>query len=122
MAAGTSRVRAEGLGWLSFGIGVVSWLVFTSLTLDRLLLVEMVPAPLVPSVTFEAAPAALAGSAYFDLHGLVPDAVSYGIASTTWCCRYSSSCMLPVYRRSWFSPEFWSFTFPWSAIAVLALT
>ncbi|MCW2931458.1 MAG: family transporter [Actinomycetia bacterium] len=30
--------------------------------------------------------------------------------------------MLPVYCRLKFSPRFWSFTFPWSAIAALALT
>jgi tellurite resistance protein len=121
-AGGAGEFGLRGLGWLSFGIGVVSWLVFTSLTLDRLLLVEMLPAPLVPSVTFEAAPAALAGSAYFDLHGLAPDAVSYGIAGYLVLQILVQLRMLPVYCRLKFSPEFWSFTFPWSAIAALALT
>jgi tellurite resistance protein len=121
-AGGAGEFGLRGLGWLIFGMGIVSWLVFTSLTLDRLLLAEMVPAPLVPSVTFEAAPAALAGSAYFDLHGLVPDAVSYGIAGYLVMQVLVQLRMLPVYRRLKFSPEFWSFTFPWSAIGAVALT
>jgi tellurite resistance protein len=121
-AGGAAGFGLRGLGWLAFGIGTVCWLVFTSLTLDRLLLVEMVPAALVPSVTFEAAPAALAGTAYFDLHGPVPDAVSIGIAGYLVLQVLVQLRMLPVYGRLKFSPGFWSFTFPWSAVAGLALT
>jgi tellurite resistance protein len=121
-AGGAGGFGLRGLGWLSFGIGIVSWLVFTSLTLDRLMLIEMVPAALVPSVTFEAAPAALAGTAYFDLHGPVPDTVSYGIAGYLVLQVLVQLRMLPVYCRLKFSPGFWSFTFPWSAIAALTLT
>jgi tellurite resistance protein TehA-like permease len=47
-AGGAAGFELRALGWLAFGIGTVCWLVFTSLTLDRLLLIEMVPAALAP--------------------------------------------------------------------------
>lgn len=121
-AIGAGELGLRGLGWLSFGIGVVSWLVFTSLTLDRMLLVKMLPADLVPTVTLEAAPAALAGTAYFELHGPVPDAVVYGITGFLVLMVLVQLRLLPVYCRLKFTPGFWSFTFPWAAIAGFALT
>lgn len=121
-ATGAGGFGLRGLGWLSFGIGVVSWLVFTSLTLDRLLFVKMLPAALVPTVTLEAAPAALAGTAYFQLHGPVPDAAAYGLTGYLVLMVLVQLRLLPVYCRLTFTPGFWAFTFPWAAIAGLTLT
>jgi tellurite resistance protein len=121
-AIGAGGFGLRGLGWLSFGIGIVCWLVFTSLTLNHLLAGQTLPPALVPSLTFETAPAALAGSAYFALHGPVPDAVAYGIAGYLVLLVIVQLRLLPVYLRLTFSPGFWSFTFPWSAIAGFTLT
>jgi tellurite resistance protein len=121
-ASGAGGFGLRGLGWLSFGIGVVSWLVLTSLTLGRLLFVTMLPAALVPTLTFEAAPAALAGNAYFELHGPVLDAAVYGLTGYLVLMVLVQLRLLPVYCRLKFTPGFWSFTFPWAAIAGFALT
>jgi tellurite resistance protein len=121
-AIGAGGFGLRGLGWLSFGIGVVSWLVFTSLTLNRLLLVTRLPAALVPSMTLETAPAALAGTAYFELHGPVPDPAVYGVTGYLVLMVLVQLRLLPVYGRLRFTPGFWSFTFPWAAIAGFALT
>jgi tellurite resistance protein len=121
-AIGAGGFGLRGLGWLSFGAGVVSLLVFTSLTLNSLLFVKALPAALFPSVTLETAPAALAGSAYFELHGPVPDAAIYGITGYLVLMVLVQLRLLPVYCRLEFTPGFWSFTFPWAAIASFALT
>lgn len=121
-AAGAGGFGMLGLGWLSFGIGAVSWLVFTSLTLDRLLVVKMLPAALVPTVTFETAPAALAGTAYFELHGPLPDAAAYGLTGYLVLLVLVQLRLLPIYCRLKFTPGFWAFTFPWTAISGFALT
>lgn len=122
-AIGAGGFGLRGPGWLSFGIGVVCWLVFTSLTLDRLLFITMLPAALVPSVTFETSPAALAGTAYFELHGPVPDVAVYGVTGYLVLLVLVQVRLLPpVYCRLKFTPGFWSFTFSWSAIAGFALT
>ena len=94
----------RGLGWLSFGIGIVSWLVLTSLTLNRLVFVTMLPAALMPTVIFEAAPAALAGTAYFELHGPVPDPAVYGITGYLVLMVLVQLRLLPIYGRLKFTP------------------
>jgi tellurite resistance protein len=52
----------------------------------------------------------------------MPDAVSYGLAGYLVLMVLAQLRMLPVYCRLKFNPGFWSFTFPWAAIAGLALT
>jgi tellurite resistance protein len=92
------------------------------LTLNRLLLDSTLPDALVPSVTFEAAPAALAGTAYFELHGPVPDPVAYGLTGYLVLLVLVKVRLLPAFRLLTFTPGFWSFTFPWSVIASFTLT
>jgi len=121
-ATGAGEFGLPGLGWLSFGAGIVSWLVFTSLTLNRLMFITMLPDALVPTVIFETAPAALAGTAYFELHGPVPDPAVYGITGYLMLMVLVQLRLLPVYCRLKFTPGFWSFTFASSAIAGFALT
>jgi tellurite resistance protein len=121
-AIGAGGFGLRGLGWLSFGIGIVSWLVLTSLTLNRLFFVTMLPAALMPTVIFEAAPAALAGTAYFELHGPVPDPAVYGITGYLVLMVLVQLRLLPIYGRLKFTPGFWAFTFPSTVIAGFALT
>jgi tellurite resistance protein len=82
----------------------------------------MLPAALVPTVIFETAPAALAGTAYFELHGPVPDPAVYGITGYLVLMVLVQLRLLPTYCRLKFTPGFWSFTFASSAIAGFALT
>jgi tellurite resistance protein len=75
-----------------------------------------------PTVTLETAPAALAGAAYFELHGPVPDPAVYGLTGYLLLLVLVQLRLLPIYFRLRFTPGFWSFTFPWAAIAGFALT
>jgi tellurite resistance protein len=111
----------RGIGWLSFGIGIVCWLMLGSLILNRLFFIATLPGALVPTLAIELAPPAIAGSAYFELHGPALGAVAYGLAGYAVLMALVQLRLLPSYARLRFSPGFWSFTFPWCAAVGLAL-
>jgi tellurite resistance protein TehA-like permease len=79
------------------------------------------PAPLVPTLSIEVAPPALAGSAYFALTGNHVDALAYAIAGYSLLMVLVQITLLPVYMRTPFTAGFWSFTFPWTAVVAYAL-
>ena len=111
----------RGIGWLCFGIGIVCWVMLGSLILGRLFFVETLPGALVPTLAIELAPPAIAGSAYFELHGSATGTVAYGFAGYAVLMVLVQVPLLPSYARLRFSPAFWSFTFPWCAVVGLAL-
>jgi tellurite resistance protein len=106
---------------MSFGIGIVCWLMLGSFILNRLFFLERLEGALVPTLAIELAPPALAGGAYFALHGSAPGTVAYGFAGYAVLMVLVQVRLLPSYARLRFSPGFWSFTFPWCAVAGLAL-
>ena len=106
---------------MSFGIGMLCWLLLGSLILNRLLLVKPLAPLLQPTLAIELAPPAVAGSAYFLLHGSVPTAFAYALAGYTVLMVLVQLRLLPLYVRLKFNPGFWSFTFSWSAVAAIAL-
>ena len=108
----------SGVGWLSFGIGVLCWLLLGSLILNRLFVRPMLPAALVPTLAIEVAPPAVAGNAYAALTGGRSDAVAYVLAGYTMLMVLVQLRLLPLYRALPFAPSFWSFTFPYAAVAV----
>jgi tellurite resistance protein len=111
----------HALGWLSFGIGIVCWLMLGSLIINRLFFTAMLPAALVPTLAIEVAPPAVAGGAYFALHGTAPDVFAYGLAGYAVLMVLVQVRLLPLYARLRFTPGFWAFTFSWAAVAELAL-
>src|SRR3977135_1197891 len=50
---------------MSFGIGIICWLLLGSILLNRLFFRPSLPAALVPTLAIEAAPPAVAGGAYY---------------------------------------------------------
>ena len=111
-----------GVGWLSFGIGVLCWLLLGSLILNRLFVRQGLPAALVPTLAIEVAPPAVAGNAYAALTGGRIDAVAYVLAGYTVLMVLVQLRLLPLYRALPFAPSFWSFTFPYAAVAVDAMS
>ena len=120
-AEGAAQFGLRGIGWMSFGIGMLCWLLLGSLILNRLLLVKPLAPLLQPTLAIELAPPAVAGSAYFLLHGSVPTAFAYALAGYTVLMVLVQLRLLPLYVRLKFNPGFWSFTFSWSAVAAIAL-
>ena len=91
-ADGAAGFGLRGAGWMSFGVGIVFWLMLGSLVLNRLMVVKMLPGALVPTLAIELAPPALAGSAYFALHGTVPIRVRLRARRLRGADGGSSSC------------------------------
>jgi len=120
-AQGAAACGLAGLGWLSFGVGIVCWLVLSSIVLGRLLTRPGLPAALIPTLAIVAAPPAVAGNAYAALTGGRTDAVAYGLAGFTVLMALAQLRLLPLYRRLPFAPTFWSFTFSYAAVTADAL-
>jgi tellurite resistance protein len=106
---------------LCFGVGVGCWLLLGSVILNRLLFTAQLPAALMPTLAIEVAPPAVAGNAYFALHGLRADTASYALAGYAILMVLVQVRLLPLYLRLRFTPGFWAFTFSWCAVALLAL-
>ena len=110
----------QGLGWMSFGVGVLSWLFFGALILNRVLFAHL-PGALVPTLAIQLAAPAVAGNAYFALHGAAPDPFAYALAGYTALSVIIELRLLSLYWPLSFAPSFWAFTFPWAASAGLAI-
>jgi tellurite resistance protein len=106
-----------GVGWMSFGIGVLCWLLLGSLVLNRLFIRPALPATLIPTMAIEVAPPAVAGNAYAALTGGRLDGVAYALAGYTVLMVLVQIRLLPMYRPLSFAPSFWAFTFAYAAVA-----
>jgi tellurite resistance protein len=115
------HVGLHSVGMLCFGVGIGCWLLLGSVILNRLVFTTMLPAALMPTLAIEVAPPAVAGNAYFALHGLRADTASYALAGYAILMVLVQVRLLPLYLRLRFSPGFWAFTFSWCAVAILAL-
>ena len=102
------HVGLHWVGMLCFGVGVVCWFVLGSVVLSRLVFRKALPAPLVPTLAIEVAPPAVAGGAYFALHGLRGDTVSDALAGYAVLMVLVQLRLLPLYLRLRFAPGFWA--------------
>lgn len=119
-------IGAAVAGWTAvahafMGFGVVSWLLIGSVIMARLLFRPRLPAPLTPTLAIEVAPPALAGLAYLAItHGRV-DAITLVFGGFTALAVIVQLRLIPLYLRLAFVPAFWSFGFPYAAVATFAL-
>jgi len=110
-----------GLGWLSFGIGMISWLMLGPIILNRLYFRPGLPAALIPTLAIIIVPSVIAGNAYFVLTGGRIDLLAYALAGYTVLMALVQLCLVPLYLKLKFSPGFWAFTFSYAATAAYAL-
>jgi tellurite resistance protein len=118
---GAAAFGLIGVGWMSFGIGILCWLLLGSLVLNRLFIRPVLPATLVPTLAIEVAPPAVAANAYAVLTGGRLDAVAYMLAGYTLLMVLVQVRLLPLYRALSFAPSFWAFTFSYAAVASTTL-
>ncbi|AEY85445.1 C4-dicarboxylate transporter/malic acid transporter [Streptomyces hygroscopicus subsp. jinggangensis 5008] len=111
----------RGLGWALFGVGSFFGVVLTAVVLQRLVFRAVLPDALLPTVAILLAPPAVAGLAWFSLHGPVSDPVAKSLAGMGVLLLLVQAAMLPRYRKLHFSIGFWSFTFPLAASVALTL-
>jgi tellurite resistance protein len=118
IAAGAlARVGLPQLGYAAFAVGMLFWLVIGTLILARVAVHPTLPAPLVPTLAIFVAPPAVAGTSWFALAGPHDDRMSLFLAGTTVILTLMQIGLWPRYRKLPFSLGFWSFTFPYAAVA-----
>jgi tellurite resistance protein len=118
---GAALAGWTGIAHALMGLGVLSWLLIGSVIMARLLFRPRLPAPLTPTLAIEVAPPALAGLAYLAITRGRVDAVALALGGFTVLAIVVQLRLIPVYRRLSFSPAFWSFAFPYAAVATFAL-
>jgi tellurite resistance protein len=120
-ADAAATVGLHSVAELFFGVGVASWVLISSVALNRVFFRPRLAPNLLPTMAIEMAPAAVAGNAYFLIHPGSPNLLlivlsGYGVLMTIAQIR-----LLPLYRKLSFSPGFWSFTFPPANMALFGL-
>jgi tellurite resistance protein len=110
-----------GLAWLSFGIGMISWLMLGPIILNRLYFRPGLPAALTPTLAIIIVPSVIAGNAYFVLTGGRIDPLAYVLAGYVVLMALVQLRLLPLYLKLKFSPGLWAFAFSYAAAAAYAL-
>src|SRR5260221_1604907 len=103
-----------GLGWLSFGIGIISLLVLGPIILNRLYFRPGFPAALTPTLAIIIVPSVIAGNAYFVLTGGRIDLLAYALAGYTVLMALVQLRLVPLYLKLKFSPGFLAFAFSYA--------
>jgi tellurite resistance protein len=119
-STGAADVGQRRLAEVMLGLGIVCWLVLGSIILARLLFRPLPPAPLLPTLAIEVAPAAVASLAYFALDGDRVDNVAAFLGGYGLLMALAQLRLLPAYARLPFMPSTWAFTFSWAAVATAA--
>jgi tellurite resistance protein len=114
-------VGLPSIAELFFGIGIVSMVLITSVTLNRLMFRPRLAPSLTPTMAIELAPAAVAGNAYFLIHPGPPDLLLLALSGYAALMVVAQIPLLPLYRTLSFTPSFWAFTFPPANMALFAL-
>ncbi|MCY1136704.1 transporter [Actinoplanes sp. Pm04-4] len=112
-----AKVGLPGLGYCAFAVGLLFWLMIGTLILARIAVHSDLPAPLIPTLAIFVAPPAVGGSAWFALNGPRADVMALSLGGATVILTVMQFALAPRYRRLSFSLGFWSFTFPYAAVA-----
>jgi tellurite resistance protein len=83
-ADGAASVGLHGIAELFFGVGVASWVLIGSVTLNRMFFRPRLAPSLFPTMAIELAPAAVAGNAYFVIHTGSPDLLLFAAGSSAY--------------------------------------
>ena len=116
-ANAAAQVHLHALAAASFGIGVICWVLLSSMILKRLFTGAALPAALVPTMAIELGVASVAGSAYFAVAGRTVSFMAYALGGYAVLMAVVQVRLIPVYRRLSFTPGFWSFAFAYAAAA-----
>ena len=120
-ASAAAQVDLHALAEASFGIGVIFWVLLSSVILKRLFTEPALPAPLIPTMAIELGVASVAGSAYFAVAGRTVGFMAYALGGYAVLMAVVQVRLIPVYRGLSFTPGFWSFAFAYAAAAGDAL-
>ncbi len=119
-ATAAAEVGLATLAVGAFAVGTFFWVVMFTLITARLMFRPALPAPLAPTLAILVAPPAVAGTAWF-LIAPTPGPVDYALAGMTVLMLVVQVALVPRYRKLPFTLGFWSFTFPFAAVAGYAI-
>jgi tellurite resistance protein len=120
-ANAAAQVHLHALAEASFGIGVICWVLLSSMIMKRLFAGPALPSALVPTMAIELGVATVAGSAYFAVAGRTVSFLACALGGYAVLMAVVQVRLIPVYRRLSFTPGFWSFAFAYAAAASDAL-
>jgi tellurite resistance protein len=110
-ANAAEQVHLQALAEASFGIGVICWVLLSSMILKRLFTGAALAAALVPTMAIELGVASVAGSAYFAVAGRTVSSLAYVLGGYAMLMAVVQVRLIPVYRRLSCTPGFWSFAY-----------
>jgi tellurite resistance protein len=116
-----AQIGQRRLAEAAFGLGVISWIVLSSILLARLLFRPPLPASLTPTLAIQVAPPAVATLAYLAIDGDRIDAVAAFLGGFGLLMVLAQLRLLPVYARIKFTPSVWAFTFSSAVVASAAI-
>jgi tellurite resistance protein len=116
-----TQIGQRRLAEAAFGLGVISWIVLSSILLPRLFFRPPLPASLTPTLAIEVAPPAVATLAYLAMDGDRIGAVAAFLGGFGLLMVLAQLRLLPVYARLEFTPSVWAFTFSWAVVASSAI-
>ncbi|MGC4936386.1 hypothetical protein [Kribbella sp. DT2] len=114
-AQSLATVGLPELGYGSFGVGILMWLLLGALLLGRLAFRPALPAALVPTLAIFAAPPAVGGNAWFALDGAKPDLFQHALLGAFVLLILAQLALVPTYARLPFGLGFWALTFTTAA-------
>jgi tellurite resistance protein len=120
-AACSSQVGFASLAIGALIVGLAFSIIVFLLILARLMFLPPLPDALAPTMAILVAPPAVAGEAWFAINGGVSDAVALGLAAVTVLLGGMQLGLVRRYRTLSFTLGFWSFTFPYEAVAGVAI-
>jgi tellurite resistance protein len=120
-ANAAAQVHLHALAQVSFGIGVICWILLGSTIMNRLFTRPALPSALVPTMAIELGIPAVAGLAYFALAGRTVSFVACALGGYAVLMALVQVRLIPVYRRLSVTPGSWAFTFAYAAAVADAL-
>lgn len=120
-AIAAAAVGRTDLGWIFFGVGVLSWLVLAPVLLGRYLSAGELPPALRPLLGIEIAPPAVALLAWQALDRGGPDVLGRVLFGMALFVALVVLRLAGRYRDVPFAPAYWAFSFPLAALAGAAL-
>lgn len=118
---GAAMLGQTEVGWMAMGLGLVFWLIFFSVVINRLMFHDPLPERMLPSLFILMAPPALGASAWLDLGGTADNPLALALLAIALfmvivLALLSSRFMALSYSLSW-----WAYTFPAAAMAGMLL-
>jgi tellurite resistance protein len=111
-------VHLHAIAEVSFGLGLICWLILGSNVQYRLFFRWSLPPPLLPTLAIELAPPVVGGFAWFAVSGGSTGLVSRLLAGYAILMALVQLRFIPLYLRLKFSVGFWAFTFSYAAAAL----